>query len=286
MASQIDIWIGQAEDIWLQPLYSHARDLYRSVYLPSHDHNHHLRVWIRARNLLQGLAATRASLTPALVQGVLIASLFHDLGMSRSTREDHGRLGRELCQKWFSQSGMQVPPDFDAILEAVEMHDRKQDRTYGKGQQSGTPGILEILSVADDLDATGVVGIYRYAEIYLLRGIPLEDLGKRILENAESRFVKLRSFCRNYGQPYDPYHEEVDELSHFYARYRQQAEEAEQAEEVQEGPLGVINYIRTRGIGQRVHPEDLLRVARKDGAGPSLITFFSKLRNELEKEQL
>ncbi len=286
MANQIDIWIGQAEETWLQPLYSHARDLYRSTYLPSHDHSHHLRVWFRARRLLQGLAATRASLKPDLVQGVLIAALFHDLGMARSTREDHGRLGRELCQSWFAQSGRQVPPGFDKILEAIEMHDRKQDRSYGKGQRPGTPGILEILSVADDLDAAGVIGIYRYAEIYLLRGIPLKELGTRILENAGLRFDKLRAFCRDYGQEYDPYRKEVDELGQFYDEYRRQSMEAEQADGVREGPLGVINYIRTRGIGQRIHPEDLHREAREDGAGPSLITFFSKLKDELEKEQL
>ena len=37
--------------------------------------------------------------------------------------------------------------------------------------------LLTILSVADDLDAFGFIGIYRYSEIYLTRGIDPEKIG-------------------------------------------------------------------------------------------------------------
>ena len=41
-----------------------------------------------------------------------------------------------------------------------------------------------MLSVADDLDAFGFTGIYRYSEIYLMRGINPNQLGHLIIENA------------------------------------------------------------------------------------------------------
>ena len=37
--------------------------------------------------------------------------------------------------------------------------------------------LLTILSVSDDLDAFGYIGIYRYTEIYLTRGIDPEKIG-------------------------------------------------------------------------------------------------------------
>lgn len=282
MKTPIDIWIGQAEENWLGALYTYARELYQKTFLPSHDHSHHLRVWNIAKQLLKEISASHSSLTQARVEGVLIAALFHDLGMAKSTREDHGRLGRELCFSWFSTYGHPHPPGFDQILEAIEMHDRKEVRIYPEAESSST--ILNILSVADDLEAMGVIGIYRYAEIYLLRGIPMEDLGVRILENAEHRILNLTSsgFCTGV---IDRYQNQFDELSSFYKQYIRQLQEVEQAEKHTEGQLGVINYIRSQGISQQVRPEDLSRKAEEEGKEPMIRDFFSKLKNELEKER-
>ena len=286
MKAPIEIWIGQAEENWLATIYTYARELYRSTYLPSHDHSHHLRVWNISKQLLKEISTAKSTanspLTPSLVEGVLIAAFFHDLGMAESIRENHGRLGRELCRVWFSESGHQPPPEYDRILEAIEMHDRKEARFYPEAESS--TGILKILSMADDLEAMGVIGIYRYAEIYLLRGIPLEDLGVRILENAENRILNLTSsgFCPGViGE----YQKQCDELALFYKQYNLQLQEAEQAEKVMEGHLGVINYIRAQGLGKGILPEDLCRKAEELGAEFRIMEFFSKLKNELEKER-
>jgi len=45
-----------------------------------------------------------------------------------------------------------------------------------------------VLSVADDLDAFGYTGIFRYSEIYLERKISFREIGIRIRENARNRF--------------------------------------------------------------------------------------------------
>jgi len=282
LKTPIDIWIGQAEKNWLNALYTYARELYQKSFLPSHDHSHHLRVWNLAKQLLKEISSSHSSLTQARVEGVLIAALFHDLGMAQSTREDHGRLGKELCISWFSANGHPHPPGFDQILEAIEMHDRKEARIYPGAESS--PGILNILSVADDLEAMGVIGIYRYAEIYLLRGIPMEDLGVRILENAEHRIRNLTASGFGSGI-IGQYQNQFDELTSFYKEYIRQLQGEEQAEKVMEGHLGVINYIRSQGITQQVRPEDLSRKAREEGKELMIREFFSKLKNELEKKR-
>ena len=285
MLIPIDIWIGQAEENWLHALYSHARKLYRSTFLPSHDHSHHLRVWNISKQLLKEIAVLDSSLTPALVEGVLIAALFHDLGMAQSTREDHGRLGRELCRSWFSESGHPPPPEFDGILEAIELHDRKEARFYPDPQTGTSAGILGILSVADDLEAMGAIGIYRYAEIYLLRGLALEDLGNRILENAADRFLNLSS--SGIGtRIIEEYRKQFDELTRFYNLYNRQLKEVDRADSILEGQLGVINYIRSHGIGKKIRPEDLCILAEEEGAELMVSEYFRKLKNELEKERV
>ncbi len=284
MEIPINIWIGQAEENWLDILYSHAKELYRSTFLPSHDHTHHLRVWNISKQLLKEIATFNSSLDPALVEGVLIAALFHDLGMVQSTREEHGRLGKELCRSWFSESGKPLPPGFDIILEAIEMHDRKDARIYHDPETGKSPGILGILSVADDLEAMGVIGIYRYAEIYLQRGIPLEELGDRILENSGLRFLNLTSSCQ-CTKVIGEYRKQFDELTRFFNLYNKQLQKVDHADAVLEGQLGVINYIRTHGMAKKVRPAYLCRIAEESGAESLITGFFSRLKNELEKER-
>lgn len=280
MEQSPDIWIKQAETYWLHSLYAYAKELYQKSFLPSHDHSHHLRVWNIAKQVLRELASSQSPLSASLVEGVLISCFFHDLGMVQSTREDHGLLGRELCQNWFSEGGRKAPSSFDRILYAIEMHDRKEARFYADPESAASPGILGILSVADDLEAMGVIGIYRYAEIYLQRGIPLEELGKRVLINAIQRFSNLRS-SGMFPQTIRKYQVQFDELCHFYTQYNLQLTQVEKAALVEEGQLGTINYIRTRSMEAKVRPENLISLAEEEGKNAMLREYFSRLRKEL-----
>ena len=58
---------------------------------------------------------------------------------------------------------------FRGFLDAVLNHDNKEYPDSGKNDD------LTILSVADDLDAFGFTGIYRFLEIYILRKVPMAD---------------------------------------------------------------------------------------------------------------
>ncbi|MDF1575953.1 MAG: HD domain-containing protein [Bacteroidales bacterium] len=276
MNPELKIWMDMAEAGWLENLYKHAKALFRNSDLPSHDHTHHIRVWNLCKSLLGEIATFNSGTDQSLVEGVLIAALFHDLGMVHSTREDHGKGGSGLCQSWFRETGRTKPERFEEILRAIELHDRKKVQIYNSFTTESPPGILEILSVADDLEAMGTIGIYRYAEIYLKRGIPMEELGIRVLRNAFARFENLKLSCRLCSRVLERFRPQYKELRHFYEQYNLQLHKTPEPESVQSGPLGVINCIRRGEANNAGHSHRY----------PELKDYFRKLNDELEQARL
>jgi len=272
----MDIWIDRTEAAWLNPLYRQAEQTFKGRPLPSHDHTHHMRVWNLCKTILREIATFNSRSDPSLVAGVIIAAFFHDLGMAFSTREDHGRLGSELCRSWFMNSGREHPERFEEILQAIELHDRKDVQLYTAFSRDDPPEILGILTVADDLEALGVIGVYRYAEIYLKRGITLKELGNRILENVKIRFENLSAGCHLCSRLVKRYRLEYNELCFFFEQYNKQLTGIANPDRIFTGPLGVINYIRRYGI----------HIPQDEGARNELTDFFMKLENELDHARL
>ena len=191
-----------AEARWLTPLFRHCRDLFSGVFLPSHDHLHHARVWSHARSLLSLLDESGTSIPESLAEQLIIAVFFHDTGLVRTHDEQHGRESRILCEEFFrgSRTGIQKPEPgaFRTLLHAIEHHDDKSLKSTATEYRPGyTPDLLSLLSVSDDLDAFGTIGIYRYAEIYLLRGIDPERLPHRVTKNVNNRFYNLKNTFTN-----------------------------------------------------------------------------------------
>jgi len=273
---ELNIWIGQAESTWLETLYANARELYQNSPLPSHDHSHHLRVWNLCKILLREISTFNSRIDYSLVEGVLIAALFHDLGMAFSSREDHGLAGSELCLYWFRERGRKTPQRFEEVLRAIELHDRKDKQIYSSFDRESTPEILGVLSVADDLEAMGTIGIYRYAEIYLQRGVPLETLGSRIFENAFNRFENLSKACQLCNGVLEEFRPQYQALRDFFEQYTLQWKESADPERVHSGPLGVVNYLRTGGVPQPA----------PDYGDQEVKDYFRKLDYELERARL
>jgi len=114
--------------------------------------------------------------------------MFHDTGLIITLDENHGKESRKLFTQYFNENKLQKLSNFEEILNSIEMHD---DKDY-KLNINKPDTILSILCNADDLDAFGNIGIVRYTEIYLLRGISLNDLPKLVLQNLDNRFLNFR----------------------------------------------------------------------------------------------
>ena len=260
----------------MDALYDHAKALFQKSPLPSHDHTHHMRVWNLSKSLLREITTFNSRIDHSLVEGALIAAFFHDLGMATSTREDHGRLGSEHCMSWFRDGGRIKPERFEEITRAIELHDKKDLQMYKSFSPETVPEILGILSVADDLEALGTIGIFRYTEIYLERNIPLKELGTRILTNVKTRFEHLSAGCRLCDRMLEKYRRQYDELWLFFQEYNVQLKAVSQLDVVSSGPLGVINYIRKHGL-------DKIALNR---ASSKVNDYFRKLEYELDQARL
>jgi hypothetical protein len=281
---QVDIWIAQAEDTWLELLHAHADELFKQSFLPSHDQDHHRRVWHICRELLRELYANHSPVDQSLVSGVLIAAYFHDLGMVHSAEIEHGRLGREICIKFFADRNLVIPARYREILRAVELHDLKDERVYRGLYPGQAPDILSILSIADDLDALGIIGTYRYAEIYLKRGIRLKDLGEEVLGNVKVRFSNILEHCRIGPDLVNRYRKRYAELVDFFEDYNLQSIREPDPEKVCAGPLGVVNQIRRLSVEGQTIPENFLEAMEMEPVDEYVTDFFRKLKNELESD--
>ena len=178
--------ISETENKYLKTLYEYVRELFTRNPLPSHDHKHHLRIWYYASNLINSLASRNICPDRRQTENLILAVFFHDTGLTRTLKKEHGCDSRKICEQFLNQN----PGLFDHYpgegLDAIRMHD---DKEYaGNVNQTGMPSVLNILSVCDDFDAFGAVGVLRYAEIYLLRNISLEMLPSQVIDNLKKRY--------------------------------------------------------------------------------------------------
>jgi HD superfamily phosphodiesterase len=200
--------IRKTEARWLKRLFHLTRSYFADTGLPSHNHWHHLRVWGFMKELLGQLDQKDMEYSPDELDGLIIACFFHDTGMARTLDEAHGRVGADLCRRFFVDHPQLAPRCLLSVLEAIEIHDNKD---YSKMPSPlEKPPLSLLLTVADDLDAFGNTGILRYTEILILRGWKPEDLPNRILKNAKGRmahleaaFAQSRQFIEKQRQRYN-----------------------------------------------------------------------------------
>ena len=93
--------IRDAEELWLLPLLNHCHNLFSDVFLPSHDHLHHYRVWCHAKNLMILLEECWLQHIPELPRQLILAAFFHDTGLIHTRNEKHGLESRLLCEDFF-----------------------------------------------------------------------------------------------------------------------------------------------------------------------------------------
>lgn len=185
--------ISRIENKYIGLLEEFFTKVWKNTKLPSHNLDHHRRVWQLAKELLIAVNAEEV-IDHTLPEKLLIACYLHDTGMSVDPGINHGNQSKRLCRKFLTENSL---PEhmFADMLSAIETHDNKE-----LDHSSSANLVLRFLSAADDLDAFGFTGIYRYAEIYLERGIPHSEIGFRIRENAGSRFRNFRVSFGSYRE--------------------------------------------------------------------------------------
>ncbi|MEX0987576.1 MAG: HD domain-containing protein [Bacteroidales bacterium] len=282
MKEQICDIIKQVEDRWLDKATNFLVGHFNKVFLPSHDHTHHVRTWKIARSMITEIAEYNHTIDDHLVEAVLLATLFHDTGMTVTRDPQHGEAGKYIYSKFLEGYPELTPSLNHDILRAIENHDLKEKFVYLPFTLDEPPNVLTITSIADDRDALGTIGIYRYTEIYLHREIPHKSLGIQVMQNVATRFnnfIKVSYFfpalVKSATMPYR-------EIIAFFDLYNQQIITEPEPETTFMGHIGVVNYIRKLSVDGITRPEDFPAAMKTERAGKIINDYFKQLKSDLD----
>jgi HD superfamily phosphodiesterase len=270
-------FIESAESRFKQILEDFFVSVYDEKNLYSHGIDHHRRVWNYAKELLT-TRLIQSKLRPACDPSKLIIVCYlHDIGMSVEPGPRHGFKSRELCIQFLNKYKLSEY-DYEDVLDTIMNHDNKD---YTSDRR--TNDLLKVLSVADDLDAFGFTGIYRYSEIYLTRGVNPHQLGLLVLENAEKRF---KNFEDIYGVQnfYVKFHRKRYEiLCNFFRQYNEQADSCNFITDAPESYCGVIKLFMLL-IKNKMAIKDLFTEAGKYQDDIVIGPFINGLKSELSPD--
>ena len=203
----------------------------------------------------------------------------HDIGMSVDPGIRHGRYSRELCWQFLSKNKL-PPGDWKIVLEAIENHDNKDYAGINSMNK-----VLQVLSVADDLDAFGYIGIFRYSEIYLTRGTDPKKIGYLIRENAGKRF---ENFISTFGYNIElakKHQNRFTILDDFFSNYNDQLPYYHFGTKNPSGFCGVIEIILFI-MNKRLQLMDIFIDPEKFSSDEMIRWFFVELEKELSASKI
>jgi HD superfamily phosphodiesterase len=179
--------IKTIENKWLPALSNGIETIFSDTFLPSHDLQHHLRVWKFAKDLLIAYENHNFFFSEEQIEALMVAVFFHDTGLTKTLDSAHGEAGFLIAQKFIEDlKGTWNNAFTHEMFEAIIKHDDKEYSRITNGIIA--PGIYQILTIADDIDALGCLGLVRYFEIYIYRNIPETEILQKIKANISSRF--------------------------------------------------------------------------------------------------
>lgn len=267
--------IASSETKYKKILEEFFSRIYPDSFLPSHGIDHHRRVWYYAKEILNQLNDRAFEIDQSLTGKLIIASYLHDSGMAIDTGFRHGAESRKICERFISENNLSLF-EFSEVLSAIENHDNKEYTAINQPED-----LLTILSVADDLDAFGFIGIYRYLEIYILRKKPMLELGYMVIENCENRY---QNFLRTYGfhsALVDKHTKKYYIISSFFNSYNQQVPCYKFDNQTASGYCGVAEVIMQMLKSNRLNAHFNFQV--NDYPDPVIQWFFAELNNELNE---
>lgn len=265
--------ISSAESKYLKMLEEFFAAVFDTSLLPSHGIDHHRRVWYYAKEILNALDTYDFEPDDLLPDKLIISSYLHDSGMAIDKGIRHGMESRIICERFLKErniSGL----EFSDVLDAIENHDNKQ---YTGINQPGD--LLTILSVADDLDAFGFIGIYRFLEIYLTRDVPFIELGDLISENCKGRFENFLRTYSFYRELVEKHSARYQIISSFFNSYNQQVPFYKFDNQLTAGYCGIAE-IFSRQLNTDWSDTKCISLFT-DFHDPVIQWYFSELNNEL-----
>jgi HD superfamily phosphodiesterase len=263
-----------AEQEFKQILEDFFASVYHEKYLGSHGLDHHRRVWKNARELTSLLSENNLLADGFSVRSLIISCYLHDIGMAIDPGIRHGHYSRSLCLEFFNSQGINKS-DYEEVLEAIENHDRKEYNIL-----SSRYDLLTILSAADDLDAFGYIGIYRYCEIYLAREISLPELGNRILENAERRFEAFSSLFSFSDKLINAQRTRFAILGNFFIDYNIKVTGYFFGSNESSGTCGIVDILKQM-VTNKENIRELFYHSQESWHDPVIVSFFRELSAEL-----
>ncbi len=271
--------INSSEQKWLKPLYKHSKSLFEKTHLPSHDAEHHLRVWLYCRGLIIELHKAGIKTTHDTIDKAIVACFFHDAGLTIDVGEQHGFLGRKICEDFLRDNPDFKVPDLDEVLEVIEKHDDKSKKELTSASQYTMKTLLKLVSAADDLDALGYIGVFRYIEIYLKRGVPDNDIPKKVSTNLKNRFSNflntysgLQKFSERQKNRYKETFDFFTELDAYFS----------QRSRIADSQLAVFNILKESLVEKQLGINETIEETLRTNTKGYTLWYFSKLRNELE----
>jgi HD domain len=269
--------IESAENRFKQILEEFFISVYDEKFLSSHGIDHHRRVWTYSKELLQLIPYKSTAQISRLPSELIIACYLHDIGMSVDSGTKHGKHSRNLCLQFLAKNNL-PENDFPDVLAAIEYHDNKD---YNNNIPPNN--LLTILSVSDDLDAFGYTGIFRYVEIYLIRGINPEKFGPLIRENAERRFSNFIKTFGSIEEIVQKYKKRYMILDNFFNKYEKQVPSYHFGTIHPSRYCGVVEMILFR-MNNKLPLKTFFAEPEKYSTDPVIRWFFAELVSELPIE--
>lgn len=270
--------IHQVEQKHLYELYKYMVKVFENTNLPSHDALHHLRVWLHCRGLIIELHKAGLDIPNDLIENAIVACFFHDSGLTIDIGEVHGKLGGQICRNYYNQYPNVTIKNIDEVVKAIEFHDDKSVKLGVVTKPEDMVCLNRLVSTADDLDAIGIIGIFRYIEIYLKRGIPDNEIPKKVIKNLKNRF-------NNFTNAYSSLHRFTDkqrvrhlETLNFFIELDSEMTEGLNNPDSQ---LAVFKILKEQLVEKKQGIDKTIAYAINSSSASYPLYFFSKLKSEL-----
>lgn len=198
------------------------------------------------------------------------AACLHDI---RVDSERHGIDNADRAREILTTTNLFGDEEILRVADAIQYH---EDRTTDGAQSRLAAGLeAQLLYDADQIEAFGVKGIYRYAAIYSARGLSFEQ----IIHDARTRYETLT---------FDEARTLASSSFAYTKTFFEERDNETGDNEVLDGPGGILDWIRTHGGRHPIEIADeaLAVLAESDSRDSDASRdFFRTLRAEYGEDR-